>query len=393
MTAGWRANVRRVYAWKALTNLHLFAGVLIPFFTDWGGITLQQVMWLQTWFMLCIVVMEVPTGAFADRHGRRASLFCSTLFLIAAVAYYATHRGLAHFVVAETLWACGAAFSSGADEALVYDSLKAAHEEVSSKKALARLGTVYITAIAVAAPIGSLAAARWGLAAPIKLMLIPFALALPVAWSLREPPREHEARRGYWETLTRGGRYFLGHGVLRALAFDSVTVWCFSFMIVWLYQPRLKELGTPLVFFGFVTAAMTLFQAVLLMRIADVERLCGGPRRFLAVSGVIPGLGYLALAFAPALWLAAPLFVLIAAFGMSRATILGNYMHKHIDGARRATVMSSVGMTRQLLMAAAYPAVGWAAQRSLSWTFLGLGAAILICAAASSVEEAHLLNQ
>ncbi|OGS00993.1 MAG: hypothetical protein A2V88_16635 [Elusimicrobia bacterium RBG_16_66_12] len=367
--------------------------MLIPFFTDWGGITLSQVMWLQSWFMIWIVMLEVPTGVFADRHGRRASLLCATLFLISAVAYYATHRGLAHFIVAEFLWACAAAFSSGADEAMIYDSLKAAGETGSSKTALAKLGTVYITAIAVAAPIGSLAAARWGLAAPIQLMLIPFILALPVAWSLREPPREHEERRGYWETLTRGGKYFLGHRILRALAFDSVTVWCFSFMIIWLYQPRLKELGMPLVFFGFVTAGMTLFQAVLLMRIADVERLCGGPRRFLLVSSVIPGLGYLALAAAPALWLAAPLFILIAAFGLSRSTILNNYMHKHIDGSRRATVMSSVGMTRQLLMATAYPLVGWAAQRSLSWTFAGLGAAILASAAASSIEEAHLLER
>ena len=393
MNIDWRANVRRVYAWKVLTNLHFFAGVMIPFFTDWGGITLQQVMWLQSWFMLCIVVLEVPTGAFADRHGRRASLLCSSLFLLAAIAYYATHRGLAHFIVAESLWACAAAFSSSADEALVYDSLKAAGETGSSKAALARLGTAYITAIAVAAPIGSLVAARWGLAAPIKLMLIPFALALPVAWSLREPPRENEQRRGYWETLTRGGRYFIGHKVLRALAFDSVTVWCFSFMIIWLYQPRLKELGTPLVYFGLVTAGMTLFQAFLLMRIGDAERLCGGPRRFLFVSAIIPGLGYLALALAPTLWLAAPLFILIAAFGMSRSTILNNYMHKHVDGSRRATVMSSVGMTRQLLMAAAYPAVGWAAQRSLSWTFAGLGTAILVSAAASSVQEADLLDQ
>jgi hypothetical protein len=47
-------------------------------------------------------------------------------------------------------------------------------------------------------------------------------------------------------------------------------------------------------------------------------------------------------------------------------------------------------MARQLFTAAVYPIVGWAAERSLSGTFVGLGAAILACAAASSVEEAHL---
>ncbi|MFI5346841.1 MAG: MFS transporter [Elusimicrobiota bacterium] len=390
--ADWRGNVRRVYAWKVLTSLHFFAGVLIPFFTQWGGITLHQVLWLQTWFMLWIVALEVPTGAFADRFGRRRSLFCATVCLIAAVAYYVTHHGLAHFLVAEFLWACAAAFSSGADEALAYDSLKAEGAEGASKAALARLGTAEILAIAVAAPIGSVVASRWGLRAPLAMGLIPFTIALPLAWSLREPPRERAERRDYWETLTSGARYFLGHRVLRALAFDAVTIWCFSFMIIWLYQPRLQQLGMPLVWFGFVTTGMTLFQSGVLFRIEAVERFCGGPRRFLAVSAVVPGLAYLLLALAPSAWFAAPLFVLVAGLGLSRSAILNNYMHKHVDSARRATVLSAVGMSRQLLTASVYPLVGWAAEKSLTWTFAGLGAAILACAAASSVEDSHLLD-
>ena len=390
--ADWRGNVRRVYAWKVLTSLHFFAGVLIPFFTQWGGLSLHQVLWLQTWFMLWIVALEVPTGAFADRFGRRRSLFCATVCLIAAVAYYVTHHGLGHFLVAEFLWACAAAFSSGADEALAYDSLKAEGAEGASKAALARLSTAEIFAIAIAAPIGSVVASRWGLRAPLALGLIPFTIALPLAWSLREPPRERAERRDYWETLTSGARYFLGHRVLRALAFDSVTIWCFSFMIIWLYQPRLQQLGMPLVWFGFVTTGMTLFQSGVLLRIGTVERFCGGPRRFLLVSAVVPGLAYLILALAPSVWLAAPLFVLVAGFGLSRSAILNNYMHKHVDSSRRATVLSAVGMSRQLLTAAVYPLVGWAAEKSLTWTFAGLGAAILACAAASSVEDAHLLD-
>ncbi len=388
----WRGNVRRVYVWKVLTSLHFFAGVLIPFFTQWGGISLHQVLWLQTWFMLWIVALEVPTGAFADRFGRRRSLFCATVCLIAAVAYYVTHHGLGHFLVAEFLWACAAAFSSGADEALAYDSLKAEGAAGTSKAALARLGTAEILAIAVAAPIGSVVASRWGLRAPLALGLVPFTIALPLAWSLREPPREREERRDYWETLTSGARYFLGHRILRALAFDAVTIWCFSFMIIWLYQPRLQQLGMPLVWFGFVTTAMTLFQSGVLLRIEAVERLLGGPRRFLVVSAVVPGLAYLILALAPSAWLAAPLFVLVAGFGLSRSAILNNYMHKHVDSSRRATVLSAVGMSRQLLTASVYPLVGWAAEKSLSGTFTALGAAILICAAASSVEDAHLLD-
>jgi MFS family permease len=390
--AGWRGNVRRIYVWKALTSLHFFAGVLIPFFTQWGGISLHQVLWLQTWFMLWIVVLEVPTGAFADRYGRRASLICATLCLITAVAYYVTHHGLAHFMFAEFLWACAAAFSSGADESLAYDSLKAEGEAGTSKKALARLSTAEIFAIACAAPIGSYVAWRWGLSAPLALSLVPFTIALPVALSMKEAPREHEERRGYWETLTRGAKYFVGHKILRALTFDSVTVWCFSFMIIWLYQPRLKELGVPLIWFGFVTTGMTLCQSLVLMRIEHVERFFGGARRYLSVSALIPGLAYLALAFFHSPGFAVPMIVLISGFGLSRSAILNNYMHKHVDSSRRATVLSTAGMARQLFTASVYPIVGWAAEKSLTWTFAGLGAAVLVCAAASSVQEADLLD-
>jgi MFS family permease len=389
--AGWRANVRRVYAWKVLTSLHFFAGVLIPFFTQWGGITLQQVLWIQTWFMLWIVALEIPTGAFADRFGRRASLLSATFCLIAAVAYYVTHRGLAHFLVAEFLWACASAFASGADEALAYDSLKAADAEGASKKALARLGTAQILAIAVAAPVGSLVAARWGLRAPLALGLIPFFIAIPVALSLREAPRgKTETRPGYWATLTGGARYFAAHPVLRALAFDGVTIWALSFMTIWLYQPRLQELGVPLVYFGFVTAGATLFQTAVLLNVSAFERFFGGPRRYLLWSAVIPGACYFALAAARNPWLAAPLIMLITGFGMSRSILINNYMHKHVDSSRRATVLSAAGMAQQLFTAAVYPIVGWAAERSLTWAFAGLGLAVLSCAAASSVEEAHL---
>jgi MFS family permease len=387
----WRANVRRVYAWKVLTSLHFFAGVMIPFFMQWGGIALHQVLWLQTWFMLWIVALEIPTGAFADRFGRRASLLCATLCLVSAVAWYASHRGLANFFVAEFLWACAAAFASGADEALAYDSMKAADAEGASKKALARLGTAEILAISVAAPIGSLVASRYGLRAPLVLGLFPFIFAIPVALSLREPPRgKPEERAGYWATLTGGARYFAGHPVLRALAFDSITVWSLSFMTLWLYQPRLQELGVPLVYFGFFAAGATLFQAAVLLNVSAFERLFGGPRRYLLWSALIPGACYLGLAFARAPWLAAPLIVLIPGFGLSRSILINNYMHKHVDSSRRATVLSAASMVRQLFTAAVYPVIGWAAEKSLTWTFAGLGAAVLASAAASSVEEAHL---
>lgn len=387
----WRLNIRLMSAWKALTMLHFFAGALTGFYTDWGGLTLTQTFLLQAWFFVCIFFLEVPTGAVADRWGRKASLICASASLLGAAALYASTKGMAAFMLAEFVWAAAAAFASGADEAMVYDSLKELGEEKDSKRHLARLGSFEIGAIAVAAPIGSLIAARRGPRAPMIAMLVPFAAGLVLSFFLREPPGGRvEERRDYFETLTDGARYFARHGAMRALAFDSVTVWASCFMIVWLFQPRLGELGVPVAAYGFVTAAMTLSQIALLTNADAVERAFGGTRRYLLWSALIPGLCFLALPWARHPAAAIALLVPLAAFGLSRSTIISNYLHKQVDSPRRATAMSSVGMARQLCAAAALCLTGALVKLSLSAAFAVLGVLVLASAWASSVEEAHL---
>ncbi len=391
MTPGQaRANVRRMYLWQALTGLHFFAGILIPFFTDHGGITFSQVMWLQTWFVFWIFALEVPTGAVADYLGRKASLLCSCVFLVAAVLYYASFKGMGHFLFAEWLWAAALAFSSGADESMVYDSLKAAGLEDEAKSALGRLGSFQIGAIAVAAPLGSLMAASWGMRAPLLAGALPFTAAFLVALTLREPPGEVEERKRYWDVLTRGVRYFAGHASLRRLAWDVVSCWVFSFMVIWLYQPRLRELGFPLAWLGFVATGGTLLQVLILSDVARVERLCGGPRRYLLLSSLVPGVCFLALAFAPSPLWAAPLIILIMGVGLSRMHAASSHLNKHVGSSMRATVLSSVGMSRQLLTGLVYPLVGWGATRSIPSTFAALGAAALLCALLTPLRQSDL---
>lgn len=380
-----------MYAWRALTHLHFFAGVLVPFFTDWGGLTLTQMLMLQAWFLAWIFLLEVPTGAVADKFGRKTSLVCASACLLTATAIYATGKGLPRYLLAEFIWAAAGALASGADEAMVYDSLKAAGDEDRSKDTLSLLNSFDIGAIAFAAPVGGLIAARWGLIATLYAMLVPFFVGLLVALSLKEPPTgEEDAKPGYREVLTRGVKYFASHKPLRALAFDSVTIWMLSFMTVWLFQPRLKELGVGIAAFGFVTTGLTLSQIVLMRNSERVERFFGGTRRYLVWSAAIPGLAYLALPFATNPWAACALFVTIPAFGMSRSVLISNYMNKHIGSAQRATVLSTVGMGRQLMGVVVLPAVGLLTKISLAATFAVLGGAVLACAWASSVEEAHL---
>ena len=109
-------------------------------------------------------------------------------------------------------------------------------------------------------------------------------------------------------------------------------------------------------------------------------------------SAVVPALAFFALAGSSSPALSIACFILIGSFGLSRSVLISNYMNKHIESHHRATVVSSVGMARQLLQLLTYPVIGLLEEWSLRGTFALLGAAILACAWASRVEEGHLLD-
>src|SRR5688572_28951228 len=66
----WGDPINKNYVYAYFKNFAFFSAVLVPFFTDWGHITLFQVQILQSWFSVWVFLFEVPTGAIADKIGR-----------------------------------------------------------------------------------------------------------------------------------------------------------------------------------------------------------------------------------------------------------------------------------------------------------------------------------
>src|SRR5512139_508468 len=136
---GLAGNILKLAALRFLCWMHLMSAVIIPFFREWGRLSFIQIFALQTWFMLMSFLMEVPTGAVADRFGRKVSVACGGFLLAAASILYGAFPHLAVFVVAETLFAVAITLVSGADEALAYDSLLAQGREAEASRVMARL--------------------------------------------------------------------------------------------------------------------------------------------------------------------------------------------------------------------------------------------------------------
>jgi MFS family permease len=73
--------------------------------------------------MLLVVVIEVPTGAFADLYGRKTSLMLAALFIVIACVIFGLGNNIWHFMIANIIFGLGVSLNSGADSAFIYDSL------------------------------------------------------------------------------------------------------------------------------------------------------------------------------------------------------------------------------------------------------------------------------
>src|SRR6266699_5520577 len=78
------------YAIGFLNSLSFFGAVLVPFFTNWGHISLFQVQLLQSWYMAWAFLLDVPTGVLADQIGRKYILSLGCFFLAVGSLLYGT---------------------------------------------------------------------------------------------------------------------------------------------------------------------------------------------------------------------------------------------------------------------------------------------------------------
>jgi MFS family permease len=393
MAQALKANLWKMYIFKFLVQLHFISAVLVPFFTDWGGISFTQIMILQSWFMFWIFLFEVPTGTVADYLGRKHSLILASVANILAVIVYASVPNFYVFLIGEFLWALSYALLSGAEEALVYDTLKKIKDSKKSKQVFAKLESFGLAGIMVGAPIGSVIAFLFGLRAPMILSVIPLTAALFVALALREPKISKTSKqKRYKEILREGVSFFCKSKVLQILALDMIVISSVGYFLIWLYQPMLKQAGISIAYFGIVHALFVISEIVIMNSYAKLEKILRSKKRVLFFSAFIPGVMFI-VGGLTTYSLVVPLIIIIAGgFSLSRRPLLISYMNKYISSPKRATVLSTISMFRRLALVVTNPIVGLLVDWSLSYTLIILGIVAVIFSFVSKVEENHLID-
>ncbi|MFT5682953.1 MAG: MFS family permease [Myxococcota bacterium] len=354
-------NLRLLPIFSALSFTPVFVPVIVLFWEE-SGLSTMDIYLLQGLFALWVVLLEVPTGMVADRMGKRASLLAAQVIIAVGFCGYGFADSFLEFLLVEVVIALGASLLSGADSALLFDSLQAVGREAEFTDQMGRNQGIRMLSFAASTLLGGFVAME-SLRMTMWLSAVGPAVAAVVVW-LMVDVKPVEARRSmrseisaYRDLIRSASRFVWRHQEVRWLVLFLSVLTGSAGWLLWMYQPYMAHIGLPVWAFGVAFAVYNLF-AAFSSRQADRFEKRLGPGR------VLVGLALLQILPLPLMASLIGgfsfLFVLghQAVRGLARPIISGRIMGFTEDD-KRATVLSMVSMLSRLFFAITAPLIGF----------------------------------
>jgi MFS family permease len=333
---------------------------------------------------------EVPTGAFSDTYGRKATLLMGASVLAAGLTLFALLPGFTGQLIAYLVWATGNALISGSDDAMIFDTAATLGRDDEFEALASRSMQVRLLAQVVGSVSGGLAA-LWDLRAPIFITVVLTLAALVVATRFAEPPRREEVgqqpRRwgAMGTTLAAATRYVRSRPrLLTLLAYTALIAATAFFVPFVLVQPQMQAFMVPVGWFGLIFMGLRLAALAGARYGPRIVNAAGGPGVWLVAAPVLMAAAFLGVAVARTLWLSYLAMLLVAFTNAilrpTTAAVLNRALSKNI----RATILSAEALALTLLIAVIHPTVGLIVDEvSLSAAFVFLAGLTVVLFALS----------
>ncbi|MCY3922027.1 MAG: MFS transporter [Chloroflexi bacterium] len=380
----YRRNIRVYYLFMASTGFMIFLPVWIIYLIDGRGLSLTEVGVIESFFWLTVIIAEVPTGAIADRFGRRISLALGAIMFALSTVIFAIADGFPLLLGSYLVMGIGMTLYSGAGDALLFDTLRVLGRTREYEHHAGRSHGLFFAAMVLATAVGGPAAYLLGYTATILISSAVFLGSAVAAMLLREPPRresdfpvdplnaapasvrhtasdiaQHEASGvPIFQEMTKGfGIVWRNRPIRYLIPFAAITMTLFG-LPHFMAQPYVAQHGlNPLAgaVDGFVWSALLIpgqIGTVLGMLIA--ARLIGrlGERRSFPAILVYGAVFLIPLAIWNHLGLLGAIFMVSIAQAAIRP-ITNGYINRRISSDQRATVLSIFSLAHGIAMSVA----------------------------------------
>ena len=357
----WPKEIYMFWIATFIMGIDLIGPVLLIFFKDWGGLTQTQTQMLQSWFMLWIFILEIPTGVFGDVRGKKFSVIIGYAFTMLGALVYSIVPNIWIFAFAEFLFAMGAAFVSGALEAWMYDismklKIEGRFREISViNNNLTMLGM--ITAALIFIPLSKVLPVQQIFRLKIVSTGISL-LLLGIFIPKTDGKRDKSLKPDYIGTAKRGFELLKENVNLRKITIYLSILGSTSYFVIWLYQEALEVLNQPSEMYGVYRMILLVSEIVMIRVGAVLIKKCNRRSVYIWIA-ILVAIGFLLASILQSSLGVIFLLVLTGGLGLQINGLFSKEMNEEIDSNERATVLSLTGMVRRLLLTVFNPFIGF----------------------------------
>jgi MFS family permease len=348
-------NTLQLYLIKVAKWFNLVMPIVVLFYQD-NGLSMSQIFLLKSIYSIAMVATELPSGYLADVWGCRRTILFGAILGTIGIIIYSISSNFASFAIAEVVLGVGFSFVSGADSAMLYDSLKAQNRESEYIKFEGRITSAGNFAEALAGVAGGLLATI-SLRTPYYFQIVVAAIAIPAAFFLKEPKHIQErVHLKMKEILSIVKLTYLQPEMRSAILISSFTG-AATLTYAWFVQPYFEKAGVPVSVFGILWTLLNLSAGVFSMFSYRIERLLGRKSTLLLIISFL-SLGFILTSVEISLAGIAILFGFYMVRGVA-TPVLKDYINQYTDSKVRATILSVRNFEIRIIFAAIGPVLGY----------------------------------
>jgi len=298
------------------------------------------------------LVLELPTGAFADIVGKRISMFFGICIMAVAILIYASARTFPQFLVYAVVFGIGGSLFSGASEAFIYDSAKEANREKDFAKVYAKIGMYSQIALAVATLVGGVIS-LWSFDLPLYLTFASVCLAAVVTLFYREPKIDTKkfSLTGYAVQMKNGVAELFHTKSAKIMSLFYIGVGGISWVCNLLFNTTmLTTLGHSTLEIGIFYFIIRILNGVLLFKVLHIDNFLTKQRAALLFP-LIMAIGLLPGIFLAKWWVMGAVWLMLFA-STGRWVVLSQYTNAEFSSKNRATALSALSMMIGLIYVA-----------------------------------------
>lgn len=357
MISSLKSNIWKFYFIKAL-GIRFIAPIRILYLLAFG-LSFAQIGMMELAAAFVIVVLEIPTGIFADIVGRKASRMIAYILSIAAFFCLSFGSTAAVFIFGWALSGAADAFESGAQDAIIFDTLK----DLDRENDYLTLKSRFLLISTISTIVGSLAGAALytiNRRLPWYLITVTIILSASIFSTLKEPTRQSQNKKladqikifkdSFIASISSlDVRRLIGIGIILALPMYVFTTL--------LNQPYLISRGFSIQSLGFVFAFITGISGLVASFTNIIESKLKKRYSFLLIftsmSALLVSLGLVKNSLVLAL------IVIFYIIDNYKNIIIDNYINLEISSDSRATILSVQSFVNNISISILFVFVGY----------------------------------